>query len=186
MNQMTDEDMYMQELANDPEYAAWCDQHKQESMDELCSMSEEDLEAMFPQKHMVFVYGSLKRGFSNHNLLEGSKFYGVTETVCRNFRMHPLLGSFPAVTAAADDAYAIMGELYEIDTATMMRLDYLEGNGSLYTRQLVSVYNGSEIVEAWMYLMPEADKLVADNIEHHTNRFIYTDSKLGTQEWYQG
>jgi gamma-glutamylaminecyclotransferase len=183
---MNDEDIFMQELASDPDYVAWCDQRKQEAMDEMCSMSDDQIEAMFPQKYMVFVYGSLKRGFGNHKLLEGSKFFGITETVYRNFRMHPLLGSFPAVTVAVDDAFAIMGELYEVDSATMKRLDLLEGNGSMYTRRLVSVYNGSEIVEAWMYLMSENDRLVKNNMVYSTNRFVYTDNKLGTQEWFQG
>lgn len=183
---MNDEDLFMQELASDSEYLAWCDEHKQEAVDMMCSMSDEELETMFPQNHMVFVYGSLKRGFGNHKLLEGSKFYGITETVQHNFRMHSLHGSFPAVTVATDDSFAIIGELYEVDSATMKLLDMLEGNGSMYTRQIVSVYNGSEVVEAWIYLMSEDDKLVGANMVYPTNRFVYTDSKLGTQEWFQG
>ena len=183
---MNEEDIFMQELASDPDYVAWCDRRKQEAIDEMCSMSDEQIEAISSQKYMIFVYGSLKRGFSNHKLLEDSKFFGLTETVYRNFRMHPLLGSFPAVTVAIDDAFAIMGELYEVDAATMKRIDMLEGNGTMYTRRLVSVYNGSEIVEAWMYLMSENDKLIENNVIYSTGRFVYTDNNLGTQEWFQG
>jgi gamma-glutamylcyclotransferase (GGCT)/AIG2-like uncharacterized protein YtfP len=79
-----------------------------------------------------------------------------------------------------------MGELYEVDAATMKRIDMLEGNGTMYTRRLVSVYNGSEIVEAWMYLMSENDKLIENNVIYSTGRFVYTDNNLGTQEWFQG
>lgn len=177
----------MQELISDPEYVAYCEERDREAMEHMCNMTDEEIEREFPSftKFLVFVYGSLKRGFGNHNLLEGSKFFGITETVYRNFRMYPLFGSFPAVTIATDDAFAIMGELYEVESVTMKRLDVLEGNGSMYTRRLVSVYNNSEIVEAWMYLMPENDKLIENNVTYPTNRFVYTDSKLATQEWFQ-
>jgi len=50
-----EEEIFMQELGNDPEYVAWCDQRNQEAMEEMLSMDK--------NKYMVFVYGSLKRGF---------------------------------------------------------------------------------------------------------------------------
>lgn len=180
-----DEEQFMQELSNDSEYLAWCDEHTQEAVDMMLSMSDAELEAMYPTKHKIFVYGSLKRGFGNHRILENSMFVGSTETVQHNFCMHPLHGSFPAVTIGPDDSYAIMGELYEVDNQTLNHIDMLESNGSLYTRQLVTVYNGTEIVEAWIYLMPENNKLVAASTVQRYDRYVHTDFEQNTQEWFQ-
>lgn len=184
---MSDEDIFMQELENDSEYVAWCEQHKQELIEEMLAKSEEELNKIFNMQHkyLVFVYGSLKRGFGNHGFLENSKFLGITDTVHRVYRMYPLFGSFPTVVATNDEAYAITGELYEVDYDTLKRLDILEGDGHMYTRRLTSVHNGSDTVEAWMYMMPEDDRLIRDNVAYPSKRFVYTDSKLGTQEWFQ-
>lgn len=182
-------DMFMAELANDPEYQKWCDDRDAETFACLDRMSDAEIEANFGvsnvEKTLVFVYGSLKRGFGNHGLLEHSKYVGITETVYHNFRMHPLLGSFPAVTACIDDGFAIMGELYEVDLPTLKRLDMLEGNGSLYIRRLVSVFSGNDIVEAWMYLMPEDDKLIDNNVVYRKDQYVHTDSNHNTQEWFK-
>lgn len=172
-----EEELFMQELGNDPEYVAWCDQRNQEVMEEMLSINK--------NKYIVFVYGSLKRGFGNHTFLESSKFLGITETVYHNFRMHPLFGSFPAVTSTTDDAYAIMGELYEVDFQTLKRLDMLEGDGKLYTRRLVSVWGNARIVDAWMYLMPEDDNFVKNNIVYRKDQYVYTDTNHNTQEWFK-
>lgn len=183
-------DQFIAELANDPEYQKWCDDAVAETYSCIDRMSDEELEAHFgdiaPHTIKVFVYGSLKRGFGNHGLLEGSKYVGTTETVYHNFRMHPLLGSFPAVTACTDDGFAIVGELYEVNLVTLKRLDMLEGNGTMYTRRLVSVYNDKdEVVEAWMYLMSEDNKLIDSNTVHRRNQYVHTDSSHNTQEWFK-
>ena len=185
-------DMIMAELASDPEYQKWCDNAVAETHACLDRMSDEEIEARFgpiaPHNEAikVFVYGSLKRGFGNHGLLESSKYIGTTETVFPNFRMHSLLGSFPAVTSCTNDGFAIMGELYEVNLHTLNALDKLEGNGTMYTRRLVSVYNDNgDVVEAWMYLMPEDDKLINNNIVYRNDQYVYTDSNHNTQEWYK-
>lgn len=184
-----EEELFMQELASDPDYIAWCDQRNQEAMDEMLSMSDDKLEELFPQKYMVFVYGSLKRGFGNHGLLVGSKFLGVTDTVHHVYRMHSL-GSFPAVVDTEEqhdnEAHAITGELYEVDFGTLKRLDMLEGNGCMYTRRLTSVYGTvGDIVEAWMYIMPSSSINESGPQYLVTNKFVRTDTNHNTQEWFQ-
>jgi len=135
---------------------------------------------------LVFVYGTLKRGFSNHGILENSKYLGTTETVSRSFMMYPLFGSFPGVTICLDDGFAIMGELYEVDSQTLNELDKLENNGKFYTRRLVSVYRKpGETVKAWMYLLPYDDKIIENNIVYRLDRYVYTNSSLNTQEWFK-
>jgi gamma-glutamylaminecyclotransferase len=182
---LNDDEQLMQELSNDSEFLAWCDEHTQEAMEMMLSMSDAEVEAMYPSKHMVFVYGSLKRGFGNHRFLEHSTFIGTAVTVQHNFCMHPLHGSFPAVTIGPDDSYSITGELYEIDNQTLKQIDMLESNGVLYTRQLVSVYNGTDVVEAWIYLMPDNDKFVTNSMVNRYDRYVHTDFEQNTQEWFQ-
>lgn len=133
------------------------------------------------QMYLVFVYGSLKRGFSNHSIIENSKFLGNTETVNRNFRMFSL-SYFPTVAETEGDDFTIVGELYDVDSKTLEALDSLEGNGHLYNRKLVKVYCGLDIVEAWMYLRLPDDIICPIR---HTSKYVYTDYGLNTQEWCQ-
>lgn len=101
-------------------------------------------------KHLVFVYGSLKKGFRNHKILENSKFLEETRTKERVFDMQSF-NVFPAVykTNDPDNGYSIEGELYRVDKLTMDRLDKLESNGHLYQREQVRLANGQI---AWMYI----------------------------------
>lgn len=98
------------------------------------------------QKYRVFVYGSLKQGFSNHRLLLDSEFLGESRTLSRKFNMVSM-SSFPAVEKGG--VYSIEGELYEVDGWTLSDLDALESNGYFYQRELVKLVDGSE---AWMYV----------------------------------
>lgn len=95
------------------------------------------------QQTKVFVYGSLRQGYGNHRLLEGSTFLGQRTT-------QPLftmvnLGAFPAVLPDGDTP--IVGELYEVDADTFDRLDWLEGYPNFYDRMLVDIEGDT----AWMY-----------------------------------
>lgn len=94
---------------------------------------------------LVFVYGSLKRGFGNHDILNGSEFICSTRTKGRGFKMASL-GSFPAVLRGGKNSIA--GELYQVDLMTMVHLDMLESNGELYQRKQVDLESGHK---AWMY-----------------------------------
>lgn len=102
--------------------------------------------------YKAFVYGSLKRGFGNHRVLDGGEFIGHSVTADNNYSMFPM-GGFPGVTSDGDKA--VIGELYEVDEQGLRRLDQLEGNGHFYTREEVDVVlEDSETIKAWMYLLP--------------------------------
>lgn len=94
----------------------------------------------------VFVYGSLKNGFGNHDFLNGAEFITSTQTKDHSYQMVSL-GSFPAVLSGG--SCAISGELYKADSSTLILLDMLEGNGDLYERQEVKFESGHT---AWMYV----------------------------------
>lgn len=106
--------------------------------------------------HKLFVYGSLKQGFGNHDFLEGSRCLGTYDTSDANYRMISM-GSYPGVVEldGQDEHCYILGELYEVDDDTLARVDRLEGNGSFYTRKIVELSETDDTIEAWMYLLPK-------------------------------
>jgi gamma-glutamylcyclotransferase (GGCT)/AIG2-like uncharacterized protein YtfP len=97
--------------------------------------------------HKLFVYGTLKQGFSNNRYLETAKFHGPNVTEDSTFTMVSL-GFCPAVSS--NGYHAISGELFEVDDETLNRIDMLEGNGRFYNREEVLLRNGEV---AWMYMM---------------------------------
>lgn len=92
--------------------------------------------------HLVFVYGSLKKGFGNHRLLAESQMVDnhVTEP---KFSMYSL-GAFPCVVPRGDTA--IHGELYAVDDETLRRLDALEGVPNFYQRHTINTMYGDAIM----------------------------------------
>lgn len=75
------------------------------------------------QEQLLFVYGSLKRGFSNHRLLSGASFVGDCRTA-RRYRLL-VLGTYPALATEGDQQ--IQGELYLVNARTLSHLDAFEG-----------------------------------------------------------
>ena len=74
---------------------------------------------------LLFVYGTLKRGGSNHHYLTGQKFLGAASTV-PGFRLYDL-GGFPGLDEVAEDKTGVIGEVYEVDATALANLDVLEG-----------------------------------------------------------
>jgi gamma-glutamylcyclotransferase (GGCT)/AIG2-like uncharacterized protein YtfP len=100
----------------------------------------------------VAVYGTLRQGFHNHFLLEGSKFLGKTKTE-PIFSMHGNL--IPWVRP--DGNTAITVEVYEVDQDTMRSLDFLEGYPVYYSRVLIN----TEFGLCWIYFRDqESDGII--------------------------
>ena len=96
--------------------------------------------------HLVFVYGTLKRGQANHGVLDGADCLG-------RVRLHGAAlfdqGAFPMAVLTPGHPDVIHGELYRADDAGLARLDHLEGYPHLYDRQRVCLSNGQQ---AWVYV----------------------------------
>jgi gamma-glutamylcyclotransferase (GGCT)/AIG2-like uncharacterized protein YtfP len=92
---------------------------------------------------LVFVYGTLKRGHGNHHWLAGAPFQGEAELP--DVVLHDL-GPFPM---AVPGEGIVIGELYRIDAAALVRLDRLEGYPRLYDRRPLPLADGRT---AWVYL----------------------------------
>ncbi|HEX4150329.1 MAG TPA: gamma-glutamylcyclotransferase family protein [Pirellulales bacterium] len=101
---------------------------------------------------LVFVYGSLKRGQSNHDLLAQAEFLSHCQTQPQ-FALFDL-GDYPALVRDAAAPQAIAGELYRASAALLARLDRLEDNGRLYQRELLLVrsVDDDRSWQAWAYL----------------------------------
>ncbi len=89
----------------------------------------------------IFVYGTLKRGQCNNYLLQTSKLIGETTVKGTMYNW----GAIPAITLKGNDE--VRGEVYEITSETLNRLDVLEGYPLLYDRTQVKV----DGVDTWVY-----------------------------------
>lgn len=90
-------------------------------------------------KHRVFVYGTLRQGFSNHVMLEGQAYIGPAE-IGEGFCMVSLT-MFPGIIRCDSDM-TIQGEVYEVDDRCLQGLDLLEGHPTFYERQEVFTSQG--------------------------------------------
>jgi len=117
-------------------------------------------------KHLVAVYGSLRRSMGNHRVLDGAKF--IRDDIILGMGMVSF-GPYPAcdfVSSSDVTDYehshdtGITVELYEVDDNGARRLDSLEGcdpydpesPANYYSRRQVSTKSG-EVV--WVYFIPD-------------------------------
>ena len=99
----------------------------------------------------IMVYGSLKRGFGNHRLLETSKFMGNATTE-PSFVMISL-GGFPGIVRGGETP--ISGEIFEVSDEVLARLDRLEGHPTWYERQDITVtLTDGSTTEVEGYVLP--------------------------------
>lgn len=95
----------------------------------------------------LFVYGTLMRGQAAANKLEGYTFKGVFRLA--DYAMYNL-GSYPGIKPCLGEN--VIGELYEIPTEAIEKLDMYEGEGSLYVREEVRISREGEETKAIVYV----------------------------------
>jgi gamma-glutamylcyclotransferase (GGCT)/AIG2-like uncharacterized protein YtfP len=95
--------------------------------------------------HLVFVYGSLRRGQRHHRLLGGSRLLGLHRTA-PGYTMIDL-GAYPGVVD--DGQTAVTGEVYRVSGACLRVLDWFEGCPAHYRRTAIATPWGA----AWIYLL---------------------------------
>ena len=102
---------------------------------------------------LVFVYGTLKRGFSNHHFMAGQSFVG-TATSAAGFALFDL-GGYPGLVPAPASPEGVSGEVWSVDEACLARLDELEGTAEgLYRRERIPLLGpfSASSVQAYVYL----------------------------------
>ena len=101
---------------------------------------------------LLFVYGSLKRGCSNHRQLRGQTFVGSARTQ-PGYRLFDL-GDYPGMIPFAADRDGVAGEVWSVDDACLARLDKFEGTPEgLYRREVIPLLApfADQAVETYLY-----------------------------------
>lgn len=90
---------------------------------------------------LVFVYGTLLAGESNHRYLARAQLVAETRTQPA-FSLHDL-GPYPGLVPGG--AHPVAGEVYAVDEVTLAALDRLEGTPDFYQRTSIVLENGATV-----------------------------------------
>lgn len=101
------------------------------------------LRPMTPPTERVFVYGSLRRGQSNHGQLLGAR--AEREGALEGADLHDL-GPFPM---AVPGSGLVQGEVFAVTREQLLALDRFEGVPRLYRRHRRRLLDGRRV---WVYL----------------------------------
>ncbi|XP_059620036.1 putative gamma-glutamylcyclotransferase CG2811 [Phlebotomus argentipes] len=109
-----------------------------------------------------FVYGTLKRGEPNHQLLTRpengvSKFVGRAETTVKLPLVIGTRYNIPFLLNQRGTGHFVRGEIYEVDDGMMEKLDELEGYPEFYDREIqeMKLLDDPEqkTLPCWVYLL---------------------------------
>lgn len=127
----------------------------------------------------LWVYGTLKKGFSNHRLLENAEFLGY------DFILADKLGwiNFPLISKFDEsnlkNAKWVLIEKYEINDDTLKQIDALEGHPNWYKREKVKTLYDDEV---YVYFNEEANNVIVDNWKKVWNFYSWWTSAVLKQE----
>ncbi len=106
-----------------------------------------------PIRELLFVYGSLKKGFDNHNVLDKrfSKRIGKAKTVKKLGMFEDNFGNYPYLLDRP--LSQIDGELYEIYRQELLdKIDEFEGAPDYYERKRIKVKSHRGTCRAFVYM----------------------------------
>ena len=122
---------------------------------------------------LIAAYGTLKKGFYNHYLLEGEKFLGEAISKERFSLGH---ASFPAVIPDINGS-PIKVEIYEVSSETLNKLDRLEGYPDFYNRELYEfTLKDGKTVKAFLYTIQKKSGYFSWLTPSSDNAFWWTES----------
>lgn len=134
---------------------------------------------MPPDKHLVFVYGTLKRGGCNHYRLHGATFVAQARTVAN----YPLvIKGLPYLFDVPGVGVRVKGEVFLVSNATLRSLDMLEGHPYFYRRRFTTVMPLSgEVADTTLrvqayfvshqYIDKASQQAIANNMQSYPNNF---------------
>jgi gamma-glutamylcyclotransferase (GGCT)/AIG2-like uncharacterized protein YtfP len=97
---------------------------------------------------LLFVYGTLKRGCSNHALLACQQFLREVRTP-PHYRLYDC-GPYPGMVQDAQGGVAVRGEIWQIDEDAFARLDEFE-DVRLFARCEIEIDGEPKPVLAYLY-----------------------------------
>ncbi|WP_371018175.1 gamma-glutamylcyclotransferase family protein [Pseudalkalibacillus sp. JSM 102089] len=75
--------------------------------------------------HLVFCYGTLRLGESNHGVIKGAP---LKESFCwTKGELYDTQDGYPALVQSEDEEHNVYGEVYEVDNQLLERINILEG-----------------------------------------------------------
>lgn len=98
-------------------------------------------------KLLLFVYGTLMKGRCNDHYLREEKYLGIGRL--KNYEMYHV-STYPGIIEGPGGY--VVGELYEIDEATLKSLDVLEDEGNLFNRKQIQVSFDGDLLDAYAYI----------------------------------
>lgn len=100
----------------------------------------------------IFIYGSLKKGFYNHDVLKSidARFIKNVQTTPDYLLVD--LTYFPGLVRS-ENGKSIKGELYEIDEQGKKILDILEAVPTLYKDEVIQLNTGQNVM-TYIYVKP--------------------------------
>ncbi len=109
---------------------------------------------MTEQMNPIFVYGTLRKGSSNHELMRTASFLGKGKTALP-YALY--LGEYPYVYKK-ESRCRIIGEVYSVDSATLKLLDELEEHPEVYRREPADIIlDSGERLTCWLYFYPRQE-----------------------------
>ncbi|MCB9982410.1 MAG: gamma-glutamylcyclotransferase [Rhodospirillales bacterium] len=115
----------------------------------------------------LFLYGTLMRGFRNHDRMKSARFLGLARTRDAAFRMVACTAEppypFPGVI---DGQSRIAGELYAVESDLLRMLDDFEEIGRDYTRETVTLGDGQD-AEYYRLIYPDGLPVVRQHEQMH-------------------
>jgi len=124
-------------------------------------------------RSLIFVYGSLKRGFALHRFLSQQDFVATASTQ-PHYRLFDC-GTHPAMVKVAVGGRSVKGELFRVDQKCLVRLDDVEGvEEGLYVRDFVCLCSPFETYRAmaWFFLSPTKGLLDCGSEWPATERYV--------------
>lgn len=131
---------------------------------------------------LIFVYGSLKKGFSNHSLI--SPFKQVAKGTIQG-RMYSL-GAFPAIVLSDNPEELVHGEIYDVNTEYGLKtIDSLEGynpdrkDNHFYLRVPTKCKtNTGEIIEVNVYCFAPEEESKSLNLRTKVDDGIWKQNRF--------
>jgi len=132
---------------------------------------------------LLFVYGTLKRGFSRHHALEGQRYLGTAFSEPKYSMFHisgfPALVQDPALrfSERTDTVKEIWGELYEVNNDCLSKIDEIEGvSANLFQRYPISLarYN--------LVNLPMTKEVFADLYKNTAEAYFFQKDISGARD----
>lgn len=130
--------------------------------------------------HTIFVYGTLKRGFANHALMQGGTYIGEATTRLTYPMVVQGKHFSPVIIPEPGQGHRIKGEIWRVDDAHLAKLDILEGvhlpTGYIREKIEVEMKDGDAVADVWVYFKPR-DRITIIHSEPHSD---YQDRRYRT------